>query len=91
MSCLALNIHPARALVPPPRLRAKRAGISAPLRSCLAGLAIELLGRIGALGLLRIPAPTRCFDGAVLILKRFFAGLWGGLEKGVTSVTVGDG
>lgn len=61
-----LDLNLARALVPPPRLRAKRVGISAPLRRRSRGLAAGLLEGNGVPGLLRIPAPMGYFYGAAL-------------------------
>lgn len=53
--------HSARAVVPPPRLRAKWVVFSAPLRTTPGGLAWALARRCGEVESLRNPAPRGYF------------------------------
>lgn len=53
--------HPARAVVPPPRLRAKWVVISAPLRTTPGGSGWALAWRCGEVESLRNPAPRGYF------------------------------
>ena len=81
---LSERIHPARAVVPPPRLRAKWVVFSAPLRTTPGGSGWALAWRCGEVGSLRNPAPRGYFferSGGVAVQVE------GGISKRVISVT----
>lgn len=58
------TLTPARAVVPPPRLRAKGGSFSSPLRSLPGGPGWALAACFGGGKYLRIPAPEPLFLGA---------------------------
>lgn len=70
-----VGLHLARAVVPPPRLRAKSVLISAPLQPIPDSARWASPGRTGAEKTLQNPAPTPCFMSAQeRFLKALFSG-----------------